>query len=322
MGISFKDYYEILGVSRTASADDIRKAYRSLARKYHPDVAKDKKSAEERFKEINEAYEVLGDSEKRKKYDALGANWKQGAEFRPPPGWEQQFGRRGSPAGGFEFHFGGTGFSDFFESLFGQMGRGGFRRQSGFGAEDFEEELHAQRGRDVEGEIMVTLREVMNGSTRAISVRRGENGKSETYQVRIPPGVREGQRLRLGSKGERGVGGGPAGDLYLRVRIAPHPDYSVEQGDLYYELDLAPWEAVLGTNVSVPLLDGRVNMRIPPGTTSGQKFRLRGKGLPRQGGGEGDLYVVTKIEVPDQITERERALWERLQQESRFRPRE
>lgn len=322
MGIEFKDYYQILGVSRTASADEIRKAYRSLARKHHPDVAKDKKTAEERFKEINEAYEVLSDAEKRRKYDALGANWKQGAEFRPPPGWEQQFGRRGGQAGGFEFHFGGTGFSDFFESLFGQMGRGGFRRPGGFGAEDFEEEVHGRRGRDVEGEIMVTLREVMNGSTRAITLRRGENGKSETYQVRIPPGVREGQRLRLGSKGERGVGGGPAGDLYLRVRIAPNPDYRVEEGDLYYELDLAPWEAVLGTNVSVPLPDGRVNMRIPPGTTGGQMFRLRGKGLPQQGGGQGDLYVVAKIEVPDQVTERERDLWERLQQESRFRPRE
>jgi curved DNA-binding protein len=323
MAVQFKDYYETLGVPRNASDADIKRAFRRLAREYHPDVAKDKKRAEEKFKEINEAYEVLSDPEKRKRYDELGANWKAGAEFRPPPGWEQFTGGRAyrttGPGGeAFEFQFGGTGFSDFFETLFGSMGRGrgGFRRATPFADED---EEFAARGRDIEGDILVTLEEAMRGSVRSVTVRH--NSHVRTYQVKIPPGVTEGQRLRLAGRGETGAGGGAAGDLYLRVRLAKHPDFEVEDHNLIYEADLAPWEAVLGTNLSVPTLTGRVNIKIPPGTQSGQKLRVRGRGLPNRDGGHGDLIVVARIVVPERVTDSERKLWEHLQRESRFNPR-
>jgi curved DNA-binding protein len=294
MAVQYKDYYESLGVSRTASEAEIKKAFRKLAREYHPDVAKDKKKAEEKFKEINEAYEVLSDPTKRKKYDELGPNWKQGADFRPPPGWENFAG--GSPGGrGFrggrpgaeeyEFHFGGTGFSDFFEQLFGARGRGAGFRGRDFGGEDgYAEGELAERGRDIEGDIMVTLEEVKLGSVRSVSIRH--NSHTETYQVKIPAGVTEGQRLRVAGRGEAGAGGGEAGDLYLRVRLAKHPDFEVNDHTLIYEAELAPWEAVLGASISVPTLDGRVNIKIPPGTQNGQKLRVRGRGLPlREGGG-------------------------------------
>lgn len=326
MAVQFKDYYETLGVPRGASEADIKKAFRKLAREYHPDVAKDKKKAEERFKEINEAYEVLSDPAKRKKYDELGANWKAGAEFRPPPGWEQFGGGRGfrsrTPGGeGFEFNFGGAGFSDFFEQLFGQMGRGG---QRGFrGRPKFEEEDYAERGQDIEGEILVTLSEALRGSVRTVNVRRGSGrtAKTETYQVKIPPGVSEGQRLRLAGRGEAGSGGGEAGDLYLRVRFARHPDFEVDGHNLIHEVELAPWEAVLGTSLAVPTLDGRVNIKIPPGTQGGQKLRVRGRGLPQRSGDPGDLIVVARVEVPERVTDTERRLWEQLASESHFNPR-
>src|SRR5689334_8268995 len=246
MAVQYKDYYEVLGVPRTASETDIKKAFRKLARQYHPDVAKNKKEAEEKFKEINEAYEVLSDTEKRRKYDQLGANWKQGAEFRPPPGWQEFSGGRGggggrSGNGGFEFEFGGTGFSDFFEQLFGQRGQrgqGGRGRGAGGGFRPAPEEM-AEAGRDIEGDIIVTLEEALRGSVRAVTLRRaapcdqcggtGQAGRrpcpachgeglvsrTETHQVKIPAGVTDGARLRVGGKGEAGSGGGPAGDLFL-----------------------------------------------------------------------------------------------------------
>jgi curved DNA-binding protein len=325
MPVQYKDYYEILGVPRGANDGDIKKAFRKLAREYHPDVARDKKKAEEKFKELNEAYEVLGDPEKRKKYDQLGANWKSGADFRPPPGWESFGGGqaahgRGQGGEDFEFRFGGTGFSDFFEQLFGSMGgrRGGFGRFS-----NFEEPETAERGRDIEGDIMVTLDEVMRGSVRAVNVRHtvGRSIKTETHQVKIPPGVTEGQRLRIAGRGEAGSGGGAAGDLYLRVRLARHPDFEVEDHNLVYEAELAPWEAVLGTNLSVPAPDGRVNIRIPPGTQTGQKLRVRGRGLPDRNGGHGDLMVVARIMVPVRVSDVEKKIWEQLSRESKFNPR-
>jgi curved DNA-binding protein len=322
MPVQYKDYYESLGVPRGASEADIKKAFRKLAREFHPDVAKDKKKAEEKFKEINEAYEVLSDPAKRKKYDQLGADWKSGAEFRPP-GWENFSGaqtRRGGGAGAedFEFHFGGTGFSDFFEQVFGSRmrgGAGGPGPRGGFEAEDF-----AERGRDIEGDIMVTLDEVMHGSIRPVTVQ--QNSRNETHQVKIPAGVTEGQKLRVTGRGEKGSGGGEAGDLFLRVRLAKHPDFEVEEHNLIYEAGLAPWEAVLGANISVPTLDGRVNIKIPAGTQSGQKLRVRGRGLPERGGGRGDLIVVTRIEVPARITDAEKKLWEQLARESNFKPRQ
>ena len=318
MPVQYKDYYETLGVPRTASADELKKSFRKLARQYHPDVAKDKKKAEEKFKEINEAYEVLSDPAKRKKYDELGANWKSGADFRPPSGWEHFAGGqtsrgRSADGGDFETHFGGTGFSDFFEQLFGSRmrgGAGGFGRTAGF-----EEEEFAERGRDVEGGIMVTLEEAARGSIRSVSVRHGS--RTETHQVKIPAGVTEGQRLRIAGRGEHGSGGGAAGDLYLRVRLAKHPDFEVEDHNLIHEAELAPWEAALGAEIFVPTLTGRVNIKIPAGTQSGQKLRVRGRGLPPSG----DLLVVTKIVVPAKISDAEKKIWEQLKRESKFNPR-
>jgi curved DNA-binding protein len=347
MPVKFRDYYEILGVPRTASEAEIKKAFRKLAREYHPDVAKNKKQAEEKFKEINEAYEVLGDAAKRKKYDELGPNWSAGADFRPPPGWESFGGGRGSAGRGRaeEFEFGGTGFSDFFEQFFGSRGgrgAGGFGRAGGFG----EEEYASERGRDIEGDIMVTLNEAISGSVRSVSVRRtapcehcggtgrraghvcnvcggsGRLPKTETYQVKIPAGVSEGQRLRIAGRGEAGIGGGSAGDLYLRVRLARHPDFAVEDHNLIYEADVSPWEAVLGAEIAVPTLNGRINIRVPAGTQNGQKLRVRGRGLPRHSGTNGDLIVTTRVAVPGQVSEAERKLWEQLAKESRFNPRE
>ncbi len=326
MPVQYKDYYETLGVPRTAGNEEIKKSFRKLAREYHPDVAKDKKKAEEKFKEINEAYEVLSDPAKRKKYDELGANWKSGADFRPPPGWEkfaggQTFRGRGAGAEEFEFHFGGTGFSDFFEELFGARrrgGAGGFGRATGFADEEL-----AERGRDIEGDILVTLEEALRGSVRTVNVRHqaGRAVKTETHQVKIPPGVTDGQKLRVAGRGEAGSGGGAAGDLYLRVRLAKHPDFEVEDHNLIYEAELAPWEAVLGANLSVPALDGRVNIKIPPGTQNGQKLRVRGRGLPGRNGARGDLIVVTRIAVPAKVTDAEKKLWEHLARESKFNPR-
>jgi curved DNA-binding protein len=340
MSVEYKDYYKILGVDRNASAEEIRKAFRKLARQYHPDVAKNKPQAEEKFKEINEAHEVLSDPEKRKKYDALGPNWKQGAEFRPPPGWEPfgggVGGRRRRTTGAEEFEFDGTGFSDFFEQIFGRGGRGGFR---------FDREEMSERGRDLEADIMVTLQEALRGSVRSISLRRavpcehcggtgmvgrkvcpdcdgsGHKVRTEVHQVKIPPGVTEGQRLRVGGKGEAGAGGGMPGDLYLTVHLAGHPEFRVQNGDLFYDLDLAPWEAVLGTSVSVPTLEGHVNIRIPAGTQSGQRLRVRNRGLGKEGA-RGDLFVMTRVQVPDRITDHERRLWEQIARESDFKPRD
>lgn len=347
MAVRYKDYYESLGVPRGASEADIKKAFRKLAREYHPDVAKDKKVAEEKFKEINEAYEVLGDPAKRKKYDELGANWQSGAEFRPPPGWEQFTGGQGFRGGQpgaehFEFHFGGTGFSDFFEQMFGRAGGGGgFAQRGGFAEQDF-----AERGRDIEGDIMVTLEEAMRGSLRSVSIRHnapcqqcngsgrsmgrlcnacagsGQLPRTETFQVKIPAGVGEGQKLRLAGRGEAGFSGGGAGDLFLRVRLARHPDFEVDGHNLIHDLDVAPWEAVLGANVEVPTLTGKVSIRIPPGMQSGQKLRVRGRGLPERSGGHGDLIVLARIVVPAKVSESEQRLWQQLAKESRFHPRD
>ena len=312
MAVQFRDYYETLGVSKTASEDEIRSAFRKLARKYHPDVAKDKKTAEEKFKHINEAYEVLSDPEKRRKYDQLGENWNQPGGFQPP-----QWGR-GQPGGGFyrgsgenggvEFEFGGTGFSDFFEAFFGGgRGRSAF---GGFGQRG----TMAERGSDVEADIMVTLEEALHGSTRQVSLRRAGSKKTETYQVKIPRGVREGQRIRLAGQGEAGERGGKSGDLFLRVRLARHPDFSVEGSDLVHEVKIAPWQTVLGDQIIVPTLEGNARLKLPPGTQGGQRFRLRGRGLPGVSGQRGDLYVVVQIAVPKKLSDSERKLWEQLAQ--------
>jgi curved DNA-binding protein len=300
MAVQFRDYYETLGVPKTATEDEIRTAFRKLARKHHPDVAKDKKAAEEKFKEINEAYEVLSDPEKR-----------QAGEFQPPPGWGAQqpggrFYQYGGGDGGVQFEFDGTGFSDFFEAFFGGgRGRSAF---GGFGGR----QATAERGADVEADIMVTLEEALHGSTRTVSLRRAGSNKVENYQVKIPRGVHEGQRIRLRGQGEAGVRGGKSGDLFLRVRLARHPDFTVEGSDLIYDARIEPWRAVLGSELLVPTLEGKVRLKIPPGTQGGQRFRLRERGLPGISGKRGDLYVVVQINVPKKITEREREIWSEL----------
>lgn len=315
MSVEFKDYYAILGVPRDAAAEDIKKAFRKLARKHHPDVAKDKKTAEEKFKEINEAYEVLGDPEKRAKYDRLGMDWQHGDA--------QASHQQGPMPGTHEFNFGGTGFSDFFEQYFSGASRYGFpeefqsARQSG---------PRQHRGSDIEGDILVSLEEAMHGSVRPISLQMADprTGKVEThtFQVRIPPGVTDGKRIRIPGQGEPGSGGGEAGDLYLRVRHAAHPDFSTQGADVFHELAIAPWEAVLGTDSAVPTLDGLIKLRIPPGSENGQQLRVRGRGLPKGKSGErGDFHAVLHIEVPESITAEERALWEKLRDVSHFNPR-
>src|SRR5438270_1737696 len=315
MAVQFRDYYETLGVQKTASEDEIRTAFRKLARKYHPDVAKDKATAEEKFKQINEAYEVLGDPEKRKKYDELGANWNQPGGFQPPPGWDRGrggggFQRYGTGDGGVEFEFGGTGFSDFFEAFFG-----GGRGQTGFAGGSFgRRPASAERGSDVEADIMVTLEEALHGSKRTVSLRRSTSNKVESYQVKIPRGVHEGQRIRLAGQGEAGARGGKSGDLFLRVRLARHPDFSVEGSDLVHEVKIAPWQAVLGDQIIVPTLEGNARLKLPPGTQGGQRFRLRGRGLPGVSGQRGDLYVVMQITVPKKLSDSEQKLWEQLAQ--------
>src|SRR6266436_2652280 len=274
MAVQFRDYYETLGVSKTATEDEIKSAFRKLARKYHPDVAKDKKAAEEKFKQINEAYEVLSDPEKRQKYDQLGANWNQPGGFQPPPDWGDSqpgggFHQWGGDGGGVQFEFGGTGFSDFFEAFFGGgRGRSAF---GGFGRR----QATAERGADVEADIMVPLEEALHGSTRTVSLRRAGSDKVENYQVKIPRGVHEGQRIRLRGQGAAGTRGGKSGDLFLRVRLARHPDFTVEGSDLIHEVKIEPWQAVLGAELVVPTLEGKVRLKIPPGTQGGQRFRLR-----------------------------------------------
>ena len=327
MAIEFKDYYQVLGVTPKATDEEIKKAFRTLARKYHPDVAKDKKSAEEKFKEINEANEVLSNPESRRKFDQLGADWKTGS--RPPPG------RGGSqPAGGAsrggadEFRFEGTGFSDFFEQFFGgraARSRGG----SLFGAQDFanghEEPEVALRGQDIQGDILITLDEVLNGAMRTISVQRTNartgQAETETHQVRIPKGVRAGQTIRVSGKGGEGSNGGRAGDIYLRVRYAQHPDWQVRGADLLGQLELAPWEAVLGATVPVPTLEGSVSVKVPAGFQQGQKLRVRGKGLPAGGTKRGDLYIEASIQVPPHSSKEEVLLWKELAAQSTFNPR-
>ncbi len=317
MSVEFKDYYTILGVPRDASPEDIKKAFRKLARKHHPDVAKDKKTAEAKFKEINEANEVLGDPEKRRKYDQLGADWQNEGAFRG--------GGRGRPAGTHEFNFGGTGFSDFFEQFFSGGGRGGFAEEMDYGQRPGAGH-RTRKGNDIEGDILVTLEEAMNGSVRAVSLKmtdpRTGNPETRTFQVRIPPGVTNGRRIRVPGQGESGSGGGEPGDLFLRVRHAAHPDFTTDGADVLHELEIAPWEAVLGADIPVPTLDGIVKLRIPPGSEHSQQLRVRSRGLPKGKTNErGDFYAVLSIQLPTTLSDEERELWQKLRDTSHFHPR-
>lgn len=323
MAVKYQDYYEILGVPRDAPQDKIQSAYRKLARKYHPDLNKEK-SAEEKFKQIGEAYEVLGDPQKRKKYDRLGRNWQTGDEFSPPPGWESAGQTKRGP-GGFRFESFGGGFSDFFESLFG-----GFGRERAHEQEEYDSpfaHLFNQKGLDHEAELTIPLEDAYNGARRSITLQTTVNegpgtGKTvnKTLEVTIPKGVNEGKRLRLAGQGGNGTGG-KHGDLYLTIHIAPHPKFRVTGSDIEVDVPITPWEAALGAQITVPLVDGSARVTIPAGIRSGKKIRVKGKGLGGRASEKGDLYAIVQIVVPPALSAKERALFKELASVSEFKPR-
>jgi curved DNA-binding protein len=291
VAVKFRDYYDVLGVPRSASAEDVKRAYRQLARKHHPDLkpASERSSAAERFKEINEAYEVLSDADKRAKYDALGAGYRGGMDFTPPP-------RDGRGAAGAATWEDAGDFSDFFASLFGRDARRGGRGVR-----------VTMAGSDVEAELPVTVEELLRGGRRRLQLPSGR-----TVEVEIPAGARDGTVLRLAGQGEPGVNGGPPGDLYLFLRVLPHPRYRIVGDDLEMDLPLWPWQATLGGEVRVDTPDGSVTLKVPPGSQSGRRLRLRGRGLPRPGGTRGDLHAIVRIVVPERPSASERAAYEAL----------
>lgn len=303
--MKYKDYYKILGLERGAGADEVKKAYRRLARKYHPDVSKEK-NAEERFKEVGEAYETLKDADKRAAYDGLGA-FRSGQNFRPPPDWFERFHVHGAD------DLGGVDLSDLFGSFSGSGGRGGASGFQGFGRT--RRRGRPLRGQDVEATVQLGLEDAARGSEVTLQVG------PQQVRARIPRGATEGQRMRLRGKGGPGAGGGPAGDLYLNIALRPHPQFRAEGHDLRIDVPLAPWEAALGAEIEIPTLEARVTLKIPPGSKAGQRLRLSGKGLPKPKGGSGDLYAVLMIAVPGTHSERERALYEQLREASSFNPR-
>ncbi|HEY0376922.1 MAG TPA: J domain-containing protein [Pyrinomonadaceae bacterium] len=343
MAVKAKDYYEVLGVGRSASGDEIKTAYRKLARKFHPDLNPGDRAAEERFKELQEAYDVLSDAEKRKLYDQYGENWRavQQGGGAPPPGWGggPQARGGGPQAGGFDFSgfdfggFSGAGGSDIFEELFSRGGGRGRARRS-------------NRGSDVEAELELSLEEAHRGGRRTLQMQvaepcatcqgtgvvkenqvcqtcggAGQVLRPKTIEVNIPAGVRDGSTVRLAGQGGVGTSGAQAGDLYLHIRLRPHPVFTVRGDDLEVELPIAPWEAVLGAKVEVPTIDGKAEMTIPAGAQNGQRLRLRGQGLNKRKGGRGDEYVRLKIVVPKETSDEEHRLYEELKRISRFNPR-
>ena len=311
--MKFKDYYSILGVERGAGDDDIKKAYRKLARKYHPDVSKDPKG-EEKFKDVAEAYQTLKDAGKRAAYDRLGSH-QPGQDFQPSPDWGRDFGG--------QFKDGQTSFDDIdLSDLFAQFGRGG----------------HAGRGRanvhmpvpgeDFEVTAQISLEDAWRGTQVALNLsvpeydgQGGMRRAARTFQARIPKGATDGQRLRLRGQGGKGHDGGRDGDLYLNIKLHPHPLYRVDGHDLYLDLPLAPWEAALGATVEVPTLAGAVHLKVAPATNTGQRLRLAKRGLPKPGGGEGDLFAIVQIVMPPELSERERTLFKELAESSTFQPR-
>ncbi len=321
--MEYKDYYQTLGVDRKAPANAIRKAYQHLAQKYHPDRNQNDKTAEEKFKQIQEAYAVLKDPEKRQAYDALGSNWKQGQDFRPPPGWDgaqmgggawraQRFAEEDLRGQGFD------GFSDFFSQLFGfaERTRGG--GSGGFGG-------FQQAGEDERATITISLQEAFHGAVKTIQlstpagIGRSSRAVTRTLNVRIPAGALPGQQLRLAKQGMPGRSGGSAGDLYLEIAIAPDPLYSLHEHDIHLTLPITPWEAALGASINVPTLNGPVTLKVAAGSHSGQKLRLKGRGMP--GKTTGDQIVVLKIETPPARTAEDRAFYKKMAEVMPFNPR-
>ncbi|MCB1670353.1 MAG: DnaJ C-terminal domain-containing protein [Gammaproteobacteria bacterium] len=313
--MEFKDYYDILGVKPDDDKQAIKKAYRRLARKYHPDVSSEH-DAENRFKEVSEAYEVLGDDTRRAEYDQLRRYGRKGESFTPPPGWEGFSGTGGASQQG--------DFSDFFETIFGAGFAGAKRGSRGFaGSEDF----YSTRGRDVEIEMPVFLEDTLREEAKTIEYRLphyDESGRLEdvkkTLRVKIPKGVTDGERIRLRNQGGPGFGDGPAGDLYLRIRLVPHPLYDVVGNDLNLTLPVSPWEAALGASVTVPTLTGKISLTIKPDSQTGTRLRVKGRGLPGKES-PGDLYVILKVVMPDRSSEKDRKLWQQLADQADFNPR-
>ncbi len=328
--MEYKDYYSTLGVDKKASQDDIKKAYRRLARKFHPDVSKEA-NAEEKFKNVQEAYEVLKDPEKRTAYDQLGSQWKQGQDFRPPPGWG------GGNGGNGRFYTSGDfdgsdlgGFSEFFSNLFGGGGQGGARRSHtrtrGHGFED-QGFGFAERGGDQQAKIRVSLEDAFKGAKRQIQLQVPEvnasgmvTPKLRTINVNIPAGVASGQQLRLAGQGSPGVGGGPNGDLYLEIELEPHKLFTLKGKDVYLTLPVTPWEAALGAEIKVPTLGGWVGLKLSPGSQSGQKLRLKGRGMPGKPAA-GDQYAVVSIEIPKPATDEQKQIYDQMAKQMPFNPR-
>jgi len=323
--MKYLDYYAVLGVDRKATADEIKKAYRKLARKYHPDINKES-GAETKFKEINESYEVLSDSEKRKRYDALGRNWKSGQDFTPPPGWGS-----GRGDGGVHFDFGrggGEDFSDFFSAIFGQQGggrssraRGGGNPFAGFSGGRGQQGF-TPRGQDFEANLPLSIEELFNRKPKSITLQLptvhpdgSQSSKAKTFNVRIPAGASDGTRIRLSGQGANG------GNLYLNLRVTPHPVFKLNGHDMDITLPIAPWEAVLGAKIKIPTLEGTASLSIPPGTQGGARLRLSGKGLPAKQGKRGDIFVNIRLAIPEHPTDREKELFQQLANESTFQPR-
>lgn len=315
--MEYRDYYKILGVQRTANAEELKTVYRRLARKYHPDVSKEP-NAEERFKEVQEAYEVLKDPEKRAAYDQLGSEWKSGQQFRPPPDWGSGFefgggrARHRAHAGGDAEAYAEEGFSDFFSSLFGGASPFGSAARRG--------------GRDHQARVDIALEQAFHGTTSTLELKRPElqgdgtlKVRTHTVRVTIAPGVTEGQLIRLAGQGEAAADGGRAGDLYLEAHILPHRLYQVEGRDITLTLPVAPWEAALGASVTVPTLGGPVDMQIPAGAQPGQRLRLRGRGLP--GKPPGDQYVQLKVVLPPATTAEAKAVYGEMRAKLNFNPR-
>lgn len=294
--MEYKDYYNVMSLERNATPDQIKTAYRKLARKYHPDVSKEK-DAEAKFKELGEAYAVLSDEQKRAQYDQLGSQWQSGEQFTPPPGWQSYSSADGQGFTG----AGAADFSDFFESLFG----GGFRQQRHANRE------YSQRGEDLQSKILISLEDAYHGGTHAIQV----NGR--TLNIKVPAGVTQGQHIRLAGQGGPGIGKGANGDLYLEIDLQLHPLYKIDKKNIYLSLPITPWEAALGATVAVPTLGGKVELKIPAGSQSGQKLRLRGRGLPG-----GDQYVVLEIHTPKAETEAAKELYQQMEKTMPFNPRQ
>ena len=339
MSVKYHDYYKTLDVDRNASQDEIQKAYRKLARKYHPDLNKEK-SAEEKFKGVNEAYEVLGDPEKRERFDTLGANWKAGQRLDDMPGFESIFNSGNGGSGGFPG--GGSGHSSFFDGLFGGAGSGGgFRfespqggqgfesifgqqRQGGFGQRAGQSHMFSKKGKDIEAEISITVEDAYHGGKKSLTFETPDEAgrlKSRSLSVTIPPGTTDGKVIRLAGQGGKGQHGGKDGALKLMVKIAEHPHFKVQEYNVTTSVPVTAWEAALGAKVRVETLDGGITLSIPAGSQSGQKLRLKEKGLPKKSGGRGNLFAELKIVVPKELTDEEKELFEKLSEVSAFKPR-